>query len=246
MNERHSEEAIILKRWDFGEKDQIVSFFSCDRGRHQGIAKGAKSSRHRFVGALDLFCLSRLNYKEKKTSSLVMIEEARLIHGFPKIRDDYNNILLASAFLEMGYRLYKEGEGEKRGFFILKSALERLESEAAQREFFWSTLLENLEVVGLAPHLHECIRCGKDARLPFLGFDLWGGGMVCSRCSSPSSQWIEIPESLERWLTQSEEPSSTPIHLKREDEKILDRLLRQHLKIQMDIDLEWSRFLDFF
>jgi hypothetical protein len=82
--------------------------------------------------------------------------------------------------------------------------------------------------------------------LPFLGFDLWGGGMVCSRCSSPSSQWIEIPESLERWLMQSGEPSSLPIDLKREDEKILDRLLHQHLKIQMDIDLEWSRFLDFF
>jgi DNA repair protein RecO (recombination protein O) len=243
MNERFSVEAIVLKRWDFGEKDQIVSFISREKGKHQGIAKGAKASRHRFAGALDLFSHVHLSYKEKKTSSLVFIEEARLLDGFPKIRENYNSILLANAFLEMTYRFYKEGEGESRGFAILREALKRLEGQEVKRELFWSTLLENLDSIGLAPHFHECIKCGRETKGPFLGFDVWGGGMVCSRCSSPSSQWMEIPDSLLGWLNSSK--SSQLISLPPQDETLLDKILRHHLKIQMDLELEWNRFFQF-
>jgi len=245
MNARHSVEAIILKRWNFGEKDQIVSFISREKGKHQGIAKGAKASRHRFVGALDLFCHSRLLYKEKKTSSLVFIEEAKIVDAFPKIREDYNSILLASAFLEMAYRFYKEGEADSRGFTILMEALKKLGGQEIKKELFWSTLLENLEAIGLAPHFHECIKCGRETQGPFLGFDVWGGGMVCSRCSSPSSQWMEISAPLMDWLwCQARRSQTGPLNP--EDEVVLDKILRQHLKIQMDLELEWDRFFQFF
>ena len=71
MKERQSLEAIILKRWDYGEKDLIVSFLSREKGRLQGIAKGAKASLKRFGPALDLFAWVKLQVVERKNNLLI-------------------------------------------------------------------------------------------------------------------------------------------------------------------------------
>ena len=45
--------AIIMRINEYGESDLLVSFFTPDRGRLEGIAKGARRSFKRFVNCLD-------------------------------------------------------------------------------------------------------------------------------------------------------------------------------------------------
>ncbi|MFO1518893.1 MAG: DNA repair protein RecO [bacterium] len=244
MSEKVSAESIILKRWDYAEKDQIVSFVTADRGRLQGIAKGAKASRHRFAGSLDLFCHSRVIFREKKNSGLVVLEEAKLIEGFPRIRSDYNAILLASGLLEMSYRFYHEGDRACPSFGILLKALRYLEGREAKREIFWRTLLNNLDAIGLAPQFFRCVRCDPEASSILLGFDPIGGGMICNRCTGGDSPWMKVPDSLLHWLKCDGEQGAE-LCLEETDETVLGKILRHHVKMQMDLDLEWNRFLQF-
>src|SRR4030095_10706964 len=244
MKETIKVRAIILKRWDYGEKDQIVSFLGEGVGRLQGIAKASKGSRRRFSGALDLFSLSELQFQERKASSLVFLEQARLISGFSGIRSNYNAILLASGLIETVYQLYREGSGaEASSFQILLNSLKALEKGGEPRGVFWKALLQHLTVGGMAPEFFFCVRC-RSAEGPFAGFEPSAGGMICLNCAGSSVFRLLVPDSLRFSLLRSHPEDDFPL-LSEEDESALRRILKEHLQFQMNLDLEWDRFFEF-
>src|SRR5262245_43053008 len=218
MSLAETTEAIVLKHWDYGEKDQIVCFMSKSKGRIQGIAKGAKSSRRRFAGALDLFSWSEITFREKRGGSLAFLENSRLLSGFPGIRGDYNAILLANGLLEMAYRFYKEPSGgDPAGFEILLAGLQGLERQEKKKEIFWRALLDHLRAVGLQPEFERCVKCHGESSASLSGFDLWGGGMVCETCFAPSTHLVSVTPTLKKWVKDSSLNSEMPI-LNPEDE----------------------------
>src|SRR4030095_2590656 len=233
-----------LKRWDYGEKDQIVSFLGEGVGRLQGIAKASKGSRRRFSGALDLFSLSELQFQERTASSLVFLEQARLISGFSGIRSNYNSILLASGLIETVYQLYREGSGaEGTSFEILLKSLMRLEEGGQARGVFWRALLEHLTVGGMAPELSACVR-GRGAPGPFAGVERTAGGVLCFNCAASSVFRLPVPDALRRRLAPLR-PEEDFSGLSEEEESALNRILKEHLRFQLNLDLEWDRFFEF-
>ena len=49
-----TDQAIVIRRWDFSETSQTVSLFTRDHGIVRGLAKGAKREKGDFSGGLDL------------------------------------------------------------------------------------------------------------------------------------------------------------------------------------------------
>ncbi|HEY8493863.1 MAG TPA: recombination protein O N-terminal domain-containing protein, partial [Myxococcota bacterium] len=49
-------EALVLRVVDYGESDRIAHLLTPETSRLTVIAKGARRSRKRFPGALDLLC----------------------------------------------------------------------------------------------------------------------------------------------------------------------------------------------
>lgn len=240
MSESLHLEGIVLKRWDYGEKDQIVSILTKEKGRLQGIAKGAKASRKRFGPALDLFCWIKVQIKEKSKSSLVFIEQAQAISNFPKIRSDYGAILMASGLLDMSHQIYHEGQADERAFHILLKSLSRLEREPLSTEIFWSFLLSSLHSTGLAPQVTQCVKCENKNLESLHHFDLLGGGMICEDCYYPSKIFLEVSQSLHSWMLN---PSAALWSRLPQDERCLQELLMHHFKNQIHINPDWSRFL---
>ena len=62
MIPKHSKKAsaIVLRSFDYGESDRIITFYTDDFGKLTGIAKGARRSKRRFPNALELFSLSNI------------------------------------------------------------------------------------------------------------------------------------------------------------------------------------------
>ena len=44
----HISDSIITRTWEFGETDLLVSFFTADRGRLKGVAKGGQEKQQTF------------------------------------------------------------------------------------------------------------------------------------------------------------------------------------------------------
>ena len=105
---RYQGSAYILKKWDVGESDQLVSFIVADRGRLKGIAKGAKRSKKRFGGLLSPFVLVQIDYFEKPGRDLVRIEGCSFIYYYSSIYTDLEKLLVGCSLLEMMERVLPE------------------------------------------------------------------------------------------------------------------------------------------
>ena len=77
----YTADALILRTYKLGEADRIVVFLTRDRGKKRGVAKGARRSRSRFLGALEPLTEARVAYFENERRELVGINFAEPIRS---------------------------------------------------------------------------------------------------------------------------------------------------------------------
>ena len=73
-------EAIVLRSYPFREADLVVAFFTRDRGKLRGIARGVRRPKSRFGASLERLSRVRIAYFEKQTVELVRVDRAELTH----------------------------------------------------------------------------------------------------------------------------------------------------------------------
>ena len=69
----YTSDALILRTYKLGEADRIVVFLTSDRGKRRGVAKGARRTRSRFSGGLEVFTQARVSYVERENRDLVRL-----------------------------------------------------------------------------------------------------------------------------------------------------------------------------
>ena len=157
-------EAIVLRVLEFGESDRIVHLLTPEWGRVTAIAKGAKRSRKRFAGTLDLFHRLRVQLERRRPTSMVRLEHTRLLESHPALRTDPRRFALASYLIELIDRLATEGDGAGEAARVYRAALATLASlTTLPPDAGTQVLLELrlLAVLGLRPELARCVRCGS-------------------------------------------------------------------------------------
>ncbi|PIZ45940.1 DNA repair protein RecO [candidate division WWE3 bacterium CG_4_9_14_3_um_filter_41_6] len=83
-----SDEAIILRRFPYGEKDIIFVLFTKYQGKKRVIAKGVRSITSRRGGHLDLFNIISLSMREG--SGMDLITEATTLHTLSEVKNNKN------------------------------------------------------------------------------------------------------------------------------------------------------------
>ena len=175
--------AIILDCRDHGESDKIITFFTRDRGRLSGIAKGANRSKKRFVNKLELFSLVSITYSESRRSSLVFISEAELHSSFINLRSNINLYNSASIIREMILMATLEGEGDGQIYHLLVWALNSLDKERPHLSIVAIFLLRLYDLIGYRPDLTCCRSCNTTTvSSKELSFHHMTGGLICSNC----------------------------------------------------------------
>lgn len=144
-------QGIVLRLTDYGEADRIVSLFTLEHGKLQGIARGAKRSRKRFGGALDPF--AHLKLQVSHGPGLATLLSADIVGIFAGIRGDLTKIGCAAYACELVERLTPDEEVNPRLFRLLYCYLERLDQAPpvpSDRRFFAVNLLK---ILGYQPDL---------------------------------------------------------------------------------------------
>ena len=144
-------EGIVLRLTDFGEADRIVTLFTLEQGKMQGVARGAKRSKKRFAGALEPF--AHLKLQLHAGTGLATLSSADILDIFSGIRADLERIGCAAYACELVERLTPEHEPTPRLFRLLYCYLERLNEAPASpsdRRFFAVNLLK---ILGYQPDL---------------------------------------------------------------------------------------------
>ncbi|OGQ57793.1 MAG: DNA repair protein RecO [Deltaproteobacteria bacterium RIFCSPLOWO2_02_FULL_53_8] len=232
---------------DYSESDLILTFYTEEFGKIKGIAKGARRSRRRFVGTLDVPSHIRGVFHRNDKSDLVRVEAATLAQGFSGLKSDILRYANACCLLELVSEATREGQASPAIYGLLLEFLNIMESaghEPALRCFFEIKLLA---LAGFQPHLDGCVLCRSafdPASVQRIYFSSERGGTVCARCSGG----LGMPISLGTARTLSNAARSDVNKLSRlksgngmvaESETLLDDFIRHHI----GKELKTKRFL---
>lgn len=173
-------EAVILQVRDYAESDRLIWFYSHTGGKRQGLAKGAKRSRRRFVHTFEPFSIVVLAYRERR--SLLWVEACRLVDPIEKLRTDVHRWGYAALISEIMIEMVPEGEPQPELFVLLKQALEQLSVVRDPVNAMLLFFVRFLHLMGYLPDLDRCGLC----RRPLMSDRRWWwriheGTLSCSR-----------------------------------------------------------------
>lgn len=179
--ERLKTHAFVFYSEPFWDYDKRVILLTQDFGKVTAIAPAAQRSLKRFGSALESLTQISIVYTEKRTSSLVRLEEAAIIYSFPSLKKDIKKMAYGSYFLEVISEVMREKEVSKSLFDFLFSflkALEKSKHEELLCRLFEARLLSR---IGYKPVLHHCLKCKVPLKdLGAISFSFLEGGVVCT------------------------------------------------------------------
>ncbi|MBW1809443.1 MAG: DNA repair protein RecO [Deltaproteobacteria bacterium] len=228
-------EAIVLKRTDLGESDRLITLLSKDYGKFKAIAKGARRSKRRFSGCLELFSQVRVQYVDRGRS-LHRLEEAVLVDSHEPLKTDLIAIAHAGYVTELAAAFLGESDEAAATYQFLVETLSVLDQGPMQTTDLRRYELSVLRLAGFAPQFDACLDCDA-SQSPDWHFDIDQSGVLCNDCIS-SAYLVKITAPVRRFLSdlQSGQTSLSKIDPACQSQardllaKIIDRHLGKPLK----------------
>ncbi len=202
---RFRESAFVLRRWDVGESDQVLTLLTRGRGRIRAVAKGSKRSRRRFGGLLAPFLLLEVECFESQHREWVRIDSCTLLRAYSRICEDLDRLVLGCCLLEIVEKVVPESQEEQAFFDLLSWGFEWLHGHQDAGALLAVFLLKTLTQVGVQPQFALCVRCRRRLQPRGLfGFSMPQGGAVCGSCarSVPVTRRVSVAtlSMLQAWL----------------------------------------------
>lgn len=178
----HESEAIVLKVFDHGESDKIIVFLTAQFGKITAIAKGAKRSKIRFVGKLELFTRLNIRFADNKYSTMVRIDEAELLAPYPAIRKDYERFLCANLVSELLINWATTNDKDDNLYNLATWAITQIANDNPLSSLLLFQL-HLLTILGFHLHLSSCTLCNKELQQGVdFSFVAENNGIACTSC----------------------------------------------------------------
>jgi DNA repair protein RecO (recombination protein O) len=245
-------EALVLRSRDFGESDRILQLLTPETARITVIAKGARRSKKRFGGALDLFNLLRVQIERRRTAGLARLDGALLLESLDPLRRHPARFALACYLIEWIARLAPEGAARADAQRLFAFTLDALRTAASREpDARLRTLLElrALDALGLRPELRGCVRCGGPLGAGRVAFHVGEGGPLCEGCARGSEGVLELHLGTLRALEQGLRLDGARLgRLALTGEALAEarRLLARFARFHLGLELRSERILDDF
>jgi len=174
------DQGIVLRSYSFGEADKVVILISPNTGKLRTVAKGIRKTKSRFGGRLEPF--SHVDLVLYEGRNLDTVTQVSVIEAFPRLRADYDAVILANAMTEAVDAAVQEDEAAFGLFLTLQRGLMALEAGNRSRDLLVAFFLRVADTLGVAPSLDRCAGCGRAQREQFR-FGFAAGGLVCESCA---------------------------------------------------------------
>ena len=224
MAQQFISQSIILRRWEVGEADLLISFFSKDYGRLTGIAPSALKSKQRFCNCLDIFSISSLEFQQKKSSDRVFLHRGKLEEGFASLRYDYHRLTLAAYAVKLVEILSPIIVKSPRMFEALLWYFCSLNKGCFSEHTKIAFDIYAMALGGFGINFEKCSACGEkyNGNAPVV-FAPPTGGFLCSACKNKFAAYPKLSSE----AVSAMEMIQKGFHLSAENmysKKILDEL----------------------
>jgi DNA repair protein RecO (recombination protein O) len=237
---------LVLRTFDQGESDRVVHLYTETHGRVSAIAKGARRSKRRFPGTLEILSLIDVRLVDPPRAQLMRMEAAKLVGAFEGITSSLGRYAIACQFLELLDRLTAEREAHPELFHFAVGVLEVLRDAEPDRLLALLVLTKTLARLGYRPQLSRCAQCGAElpAAAAHVAFLPAHGGAVCRACAGPAEAAVPV-----RLLRALEAGLRQPLRARGElglgarDVERIELLVERFFRFQIGTDLRSAAFL---
>ena len=239
---------LVVRRHDLGEYDRILTLFTREQGKVSAVAKGARRNKSRVSGATELFTYSRFLLGTGK--NLDVVSQCEISESFPELRYDLERLARATYFCELLDRmtLDRDASAAEALFELTLSALTLLQRADSYLDAVVHAFeLHLLAILGYAPVLDHCVKCGEPLEHRQVGFSPVLGGTLCNRDRYQSDDAVTLSQDALHLLQSLLNPESETILLLRPTARTaseVDRALRWFVRARVDRDLKSADFLD--
>ena len=170
-------------------------------GRVDAVVRGARSSRKRGAGVLDLG--ARVEFEvQKGRGELPDLGHFALVQVPKHTRDDVDRLALCAYGCELCAAFATENQESPRLFGLLEAWLARLEGDAPLPAALRVALeVKALHFAGLTPALGRCPVCADASSEPAV-FSMAGGGLLHARCGGGRRTPVGWAVAVERLRTR--------------------------------------------
>jgi DNA repair protein RecO (recombination protein O) len=228
----------------FSESSAVISIFSETHGRFSGLARGAYRRGSMFAGALELFALCEFTVSMRKNREIQTLTGCTIMEYYSNIRNDAGRIAAAEIAIELIRRTVHDGEPLSSLYALLNAFFERLNKKVDYTpdwliRMSWLFVLHFLKVMGFAPELKRCVRCGESELKGLTAVSPLLGGVLCSRCGVglDTVRWIQC-ETLERISKLYASKAGELEQFPEIEKKLMDNLITDFLKVHFEKDFK--------
>lgn len=182
--------AIIIKKQNTNEYDQLVTCYTEDFGKITAIAKSILKPSSIQALHLDIFNLVEFELVGGSASAnqggwrMPIITGAQAIDSFPDVKGSLVKTAVAYFFAEAADKMIFENDKDEKLWFFLVSFLEELDRDTGNSvRLLRQGQSRLLDILGYLPEVNLCKSCNdKIDTKTFGAFNHALGGIVCKRC----------------------------------------------------------------
>jgi DNA repair protein RecO (recombination protein O) len=169
-----------LRARQLGEADRIVTLFTLERGKVDGVAKGVRRPRSHFAGRLEFF--NECEFLMHRGRSLDVIVSAEIASAAWSRLVEPQRYAVAAVVAELIDAFCEPDLAIPEVYALLVGAISAIANLAAPQMVLPRFSLRLLEMLGLAPPLTTCVRCGAALRADAVWLDAQAGGFIGAEC----------------------------------------------------------------
>jgi len=236
--------AIVLRRFNFGEADRLVTVLTPGMGKLRLVAKGVRRPTSRKAGHLELFTHVQLLVAEGR--NLDLISQAETVQPFRPLREDLLRAGHAYYVAELVDRFAQEELENQDLFTLFRDTLARLAESPNLPLTTRYFELHLLQVTGYQPQLYRCALCRATLEPVDNWFSPGDGGVCCPRCGEGQRGMVPIglpAFKVLRFLQTRPYEVIIQLHLSRDVMAKVEELLHRYLEYHLERRLESARFL---
>ncbi len=239
-------DAIVLRHADYGETDRMVTLLSPGLGLLSVAVRGCRRAKSRNLPGTEIFASGEyvLDQKgERYTLTSFQAQEA-----FFPLREDMTRLAHGAYWLGLVEGASQPDQDATRLYKMLLLSLAVLAySEVPPRPLTAVFLVQFSMLMGFAPMLTGCVRCGQEPRAP-LRFDPDEGGVRCAACGG----WgLALSEQSLAWLREAQAKGAfilagrraLPIADMPEAAEEPFALMRAHVERRVEKHIQAAKFL---
>ncbi|MHC4884503.1 MAG: DNA repair protein RecO [Planctomycetota bacterium] len=230
--------AILLRRLNFRNTSQIVTFLSDEHGLLPAIAKGSRRPKNALYGVLDYFNLGELVFYEKTEGQLHIVSQFTPEFEPLFLRESHCLFTAASALAEIILSACKPGESLPGVYQSLRKSLDALAEGRSPLQVISIFALAFLHDAGLGPMLNHCVQCQTPITSTTAYLDPHQGGCLCMSCSHTPATDPAVLSALRYLSRHLSEKHICSLRLTQPQERGVLEVLRDLLQAQLEVHLK--------